>query len=92
MSITQEQIDNIIKNLSKLPNNGQQGNVEKIIEHMEILSEVDTTWVEPTVSVAQYEARLREDVETRFTLPAEVLACSDQDVIANQIAIPNIMS
>ena len=92
MSITQEQIDNIIKNLSKLPNNGQEWDIKKILEHMKVLEEVDTTWVEPTVSVATHVWTLREDSEVRLMEPQEVLACSNQTVIANQITLPNIMS
>ncbi len=92
MSITQEQIDNIIVNLSKLPNNGQQGDIKNIMEHMKILEEVDTTGVEPTVSVATHTWALREDIETRFVEPSEVLQCSKQNIIANQITLPNIMS
>ena len=92
MSITQEQINNIIQNLSKLPNNGQEGDIKNILEHMKILEEVDTSWVEPTVSVATHTWVLREDIETRFVDASEVLKCSQQNIIANQITLPNIMS
>ncbi len=91
MSITQEQIDNIIRNLSKLPNKGQEWDIKKILEYMEVLNEVDTSWVEPTVSVASHVWSLREDNEIRTMKPQEVLACSKQNIIANQIALPNIM-
>jgi len=45
MSITQDEMENIIKNLSKLPNVDPKmfEDTAKIIKHMEILQEVDTT-------------------------------------------------
>jgi len=44
MSITQDQMENIIKNLSKLPEVDPKmfEDTAKIIEHMEVLQEVDT--------------------------------------------------
>jgi aspartyl/glutamyl-tRNA(Asn/Gln) amidotransferase C subunit len=63
----------------------------KIIEHMEILQEVDTTWVEPTVSVSNFSAKLRKDVEKREIEAKDTLNCTNHKIIANQIAIPSIM-
>jgi len=93
MSITQEQMENIVKNLSKLPdlNPKMFDDTAKIIEHMKILEEIDTTWVEPTVSVSKFPPRLREDIEKREIDPKEVLECTNHKIIANQIAIPSIM-
>jgi len=93
MSITQEQMENIIKNLSKLPNIDAklEWDVKKIIEYMDILNEVDTTWVKPTVSVSDFNKILRKDIEKRFTNPQEVLKCSPQWIVGNCIAVSNIM-
>ena len=95
MSVTQEQIEKLLKNLSKLGTGNSEKlthNINSIIDYMDILNEVDTSWVGPTVSVVQKENVLREDIETPKTLqPKELLACSNQKVIADQIAIANIM-
>ena len=93
MSITQEQMENIIKNLSKLPDVDPQmfDNTAKIIEHMEVLQEVDTTWIKPTVSVSDFSAILRKDIEKRDIESKKVLDSTNNKVIANQIAIPSIM-
>jgi len=93
MSITQDQMENIIKNLSKLPDVDPKmfDNTAKIIEHMEILQEVDTTWVKATVSVSDFSAILRKDIEKRDVEATETLACTNHKIIANQIAVPSIM-
>ena len=93
MSITQDEMENIIKNLSKLPNVDPKmfEDTAKIIEHMEILQEVDTTWVEPTISVSGFSSILRKDIEKRDIESKEVLDCTNNKIIANQIAVPSIM-
>jgi len=93
MSITQDEMENIIKNLSKLPNVDPKmfEDTAKIIKHMEILQEVDTTWVEPTISVSGFSAILRKDIEKRDIDAKEVLDCTNNKIIANQIAVPSIM-
>ena len=93
MSITQEQMENIIKNLSKLPNVDAklEWDVKNIIEYMDILNEVDTTWVQPTVSVSDFNKILRKDIEKRFTNPQEVLNCAPGGVVGNCIVVSNIM-
>jgi aspartyl/glutamyl-tRNA(Asn/Gln) amidotransferase C subunit len=63
----------------------------KIIAHMEVLQEVDTTWVKPTVSVSDFSAILRKDIEKRDIEAKEVLNCTNHKIIANQIAVPSIM-
>ncbi len=94
MSITQEQMDNIIKNLSKLPNTNTklEWDVKNIISYMEVLNEVDTTGIIPTVSVSDFPMNLRKDTEIRLSSPQEILACSPQNIIGNQIALSNIMN
>ncbi len=94
MSLTQEQIEKLSKNLSKISLDDEKlGNdINEILQYIDLLNEVDTTWVEPTVSVVQKNSSLRKDVETSKETPVkELLDCSNQKVIANQIAIANIM-
>jgi aspartyl/glutamyl-tRNA(Asn/Gln) amidotransferase C subunit len=63
-----------------------------ILEYIDLLNEVDTTWVIPTVSVIESENILREDLSVDKTISrSELLACSKQKIIADQIAITNIM-
>lgn len=93
MSITQDQMENIIKNLSKLPEVDPKmfEDTAKIIEHMEVLQEVDTNWVKPTISVSDFSAILRKDIEKRDIESKETINCTNNKIIANQIAIPSIM-
>ena len=93
MSLTQEQIEKLSKNLSKIriDNEKLAQDVNWILHYVDLLNEVDTTWVKPTTSVVESEKILREDLEKRELEPKDLLACSKQKVIANQIAISNIM-
>jgi len=93
MSITQDQMENIIKNLSKLPDVDPKmfDDTAKIIDHMKILEEVDTTWVKPTISVSDFSAILRKDIEKRDIEAKQTLSCTNHKIIANQIAVPSIM-
>ncbi len=95
MSLTQEQIEKLLGSLSKLWSQNSEAltsSVNSIIDYMEILNEVDTDNVAPTVSVVKKQNILRKDTqEEKNVAPADLLSCSDQKVIANQIAIPNIM-
>lgn len=94
MSISQEQIKNIIANLSKLSttNEKQYDDLAKIIEYMDILSEVDTTWVKSTVAVSNSIKDLRKDEKQSSISPEALLACANQSVVARQIALNNIMN
>ncbi|MCT4617296.1 MAG: Asp-tRNA(Asn)/Glu-tRNA(Gln) amidotransferase subunit GatC [Candidatus Gracilibacteria bacterium] len=92
MSITQEQIKNIA-NLSKLRLENEEQltqNINDILGYVEQLGEVDTTGVVGTVSVVPGKNRLREDKVQKGN-PKDLLECSGQRVIQNQIAIQNIM-
>lgn len=95
MSLTQEQIKKLLKDLSKLgmENNEKLTNdVNNIVWYMKILDEVDTENVTPTVSVVEKENNLREDIQKENeATPKELLECSPQKVINNQIAVSNIM-
>lgn len=95
MSITQEILKNITLNLSKLKVADEKkilGNVNDILNYMDTLNQVDTTWVEATISVIDSKSKLRVDSEKEKTVKVkELLECSPQKVINNQIAISNIM-
>jgi aspartyl-tRNA(Asn)/glutamyl-tRNA(Gln) amidotransferase subunit C len=94
MTVTQEKIKSISYKLGKLrPRNEEKliSNVSSILEYVDLLNEVDTTGVIPTVSVISSENLLKEDIEKRNIQPKDLLACSPQKVIANQIAISDIM-
>ena len=95
MSLTQEQIEKLSKNLSKLlPQNDEKlvSDVNSILKYIDMLNEVDTTWVEPTVSVINSKNVLKKDVVlNKEATPRELLSCSNQKVIGNQITLSNIM-
>jgi len=95
MSITQEEIEKIAKNLAKVDLHNPEwlaGSINSILNYIDILNEVDTTGVEPTVSVIEKKYSLSS--EEKAIHPAsseELLACSPQEIIANQIAVKDIM-
>lgn len=94
MTVTQDQIQKIAEKLSKIPGDNKKllGNIADILGYMELLSEVDTTGVIPTVSVVSGGKSLRKDeLSQKEVTPSELLACSKQKVISNQIILPNIM-
>lgn len=94
MSITQEQIKKITKNLAKLPASSSkiENDLNSILWYIEMLNEVDTTNVVPTVSVTSVWTPLREDVEKQeLANPSDLLKCSTNKIIAWQIAVWNIM-
>ncbi|MFK7780422.1 MAG: Asp-tRNA(Asn)/Glu-tRNA(Gln) amidotransferase subunit GatC [Candidatus Gracilibacteria bacterium] len=94
MSVTQEQIEKLSKNLSKINVDSKKltGDVNGILKYMELLNEVDTTGIKPTVSIIESENNLREDIEKPKAISREeLLQCSNQKIIADQIALTNIM-
>ena len=93
MSISQDELKKIAKKLSKLPDTNEAliWNINDILSYVELLSEVDTQGVIPTVSVIPDHSILREDYETRTITWKELLSCTDQSVISDHIALPNIM-
>ncbi|QFR39446.1 aspartyl/glutamyl-tRNA amidotransferase subunit C [Candidatus Gracilibacteria bacterium 28_42_T64] len=94
MSLTQEQIEKLLKNLSKITTDNKKlgDDANEILQYIELLNEVDTTGVKSTVSVIQKENTLRADIQKpSVSTTAELLACSNQKVINNQIAIGAIM-
>lgn len=95
MSITQEEVKRITKNLSKLdPNQGETltQDIQAILQYIDLLNEVDTTWVPPTYSVIwKVHQDLKADRASQEVTPNKLLQCSPQKIIAQQIAIQNIM-
>jgi len=95
MSLTQEQIEKISKNLSKLyPKNEEKliTDINSIVWYINMLDDIDTKWVKPTVSVISNENILREDIEKeKITNPKDLLACSKGKIIWNQITLNDIM-
>lgn len=95
MSITQEQIKKISKNLAKLaPKNEEKlaSSINSILAYIELLNEVDTSNVIPTISViSKKHNSLKMDEEKRNIEPVDLLKCSKQKIIANQIAVSDIM-
>lgn len=95
MSITQEQITKITKNLAKLPNNwGKiEHDLNSILWYIDVLNEIDTTWVKPTVSVTKNKpfSHYKDKIVTSNIEPIKLLKCSENKIIAGQIALWNIM-
>jgi len=94
MSITQEQITNITKNLSKLHIKNEKkllSDINSILWYSELLQEVDTKWVKPTVSVINKKSKLKNDIIKKEIDPSLLLKCSNQKIIWNQIAVADIM-
>lgn len=94
MTLTQEQIKKISENLSKIPSDNEKmwEDLNNILDYFELLNEVDTENVNPTYSVISKKNILREDIlEEKQISRKELLDCSNQQVVADQIAISNIM-
>lgn len=94
MTLTQEQIEKLSKNLSKIDisDSNITQDLNNILNYVELLDSTDTSWVDATVSVFDSENILREDIEDKSKIsPNDLLSCSNQKIIANQIAISNIM-
>lgn len=95
MTLTQEQIIKLSEKLWKIHLDEPKlaEDLNNILNYIDLLNEVDTTWVEPTVSVIESENILRKDEETEKSVKTkDLLACSPQKVVADQIAISNIMN
>lgn len=94
MDLTQEQIKKLANNLSKLNLDDEKlsWDINEIIKYIDLLSEVDTTWVKPTISVVNKDNIPRKDIEKKKEISREeLLACSNQKIIQDQIAVSNIM-
>ena len=95
MNLTQEQIEKLSINLSKILNGNRKlwKNINSILKYVELLDEVNTTWIIPTISVVEKNNTLREDNEyfNHKQNSKELLECSKTKIISNWIAISNIM-
>lgn len=94
MTLTQEQIKKLAWNLAKIQTNDTklEWDINEILTYIDLLEEVDTTWVIPTVSVTKKENILREDAEIEKEISREdLLNCSNQKIISDQIAVASIM-
>lgn len=83
------------KKLSKIPANNEKllGNITDILWYVDLLEEVDTNNVIPTISVVENTAFLRDDIlKEGPATPSELLNCSEQKVVSGQIVLPNIMN
>ena len=93
MTLTQEQIKKLAKNLSKLNINNSKiaDDLNKILKYIDLLNEIDTTWIKPTISVIQKQNKLRKDKIIKQNYIKDLLWCSNQKIISDQITISNIM-
>ena len=94
MRLTQEQIKNISENLSKIPSNNPkiEQDLNNILKYFDLLKEVNTDNISPTYSVISKNNILRSDIlEEKKITRKELLDCSNQQVVADQIAVANIM-
>ena len=96
MSISQDELKKIAEKLSKIPGDNEKllWNITDIVAYMDLLSQVDTQGVIPTISVVEGIAELREDIVQPATqaTPRELLESTHQKVVADQIVLPNIMT
>ena len=94
MNLTQEQIKKISENLSKIPldNENIEKDLNNILQYFELLDEIDTKDIKPTYSVISKKNILRKDkLKDKEFSREELLKCSSQQVVADQIAVSNIM-
>lgn len=93
MSISQDELKKIATKLSKIPSESEAliWNISDILDYVELLNEVHTDWVIPTVSVINRNTIARRDQEERNISGKDLLKCSEQKVVSDHIALPNIM-
>jgi aspartyl/glutamyl-tRNA(Asn/Gln) amidotransferase C subunit len=95
MVLTQEQIKKLANNLSKIAWNNKElsEDLNSNIKYVNLLNEVDTTWVKQTISVVNKKNILRTDeLKNKHITSNDLLDCSNQNIIADQISIKNIMN
>ena len=94
MSLTQEQIKKIAEDLSKIPldNSKIEQDLNNILKYFDLLKQVDTNNIKPTYSVIWKENILRDDIlKDKEITRKQLLDCSNQQIVADQIAVANIM-
>lgn len=78
LELKSEEVDNMTKELSS------------ILNYIDVLSEVDTTSVEPTAQVTGIKNAFREDVViTGEATPDQLLDCSPLPKTEHQIQVPH---
>lgn len=94
--ITKEQVEKVAK-LAKLNLTPEEldkfaGQLAPIFEHVDILSEVDTSGIEPTSQVTGLTNVMRDDeVETDFCSKDELLAVTPLPVERGQIKVKKVL-
>ncbi len=96
MTITNQDIEKLTKKLSKigLEDEKMVDDINSILDYINMLNEVDTTGVQPTVNVVEMDKKTKlrtDDLQEKDIKNTDLLACSPQKVIQNQIAVSNIM-
>jgi aspartyl-tRNA(Asn)/glutamyl-tRNA(Gln) amidotransferase subunit C len=65
--------------------------LENIVGYVELLSELDTTGVEPTYQVTDLQNVWREDDVNNYGISSESLLALAPDTEANQIKVPKVL-
>ncbi len=95
MTNAQHELQKKAVKLTKIPSNDPKiiSDIENTLAYIDMLQEVNTDGVIPTISVAPWSAILREDTEeiARNPQPKELLNCSEQHTVWGNIVLPNIM-
>ena len=98
MSLTQEQIAHIAR-LSRLNPTPEelaryQRDLSSIVEYVDMLAKVPKESLDTVALTSPLILPLREDKVVQEGKPSrkELLSCTEQRVVADQIAIPNIMA
>jgi aspartyl-tRNA(Asn)/glutamyl-tRNA(Gln) amidotransferase subunit C len=65
--------------------------LENIVGYVELLSELDTTGVEPTYQVTDLTNVWREDDVNNYGISSELLLALAPDTEANQIKVPKVL-
>jgi aspartyl-tRNA(Asn)/glutamyl-tRNA(Gln) amidotransferase subunit C len=92
--LTTDQVRHIAKlarlRLSDEEVESMSGELSSILGYIDMLSELDTTHVEPTAQVTGMSTILREDIICPLhTSPDALLACSSLPLVDHQISTPS---
>lgn len=95
MKISQDQVKHVAK-LARLSLDEQEAlrfseQLSAVFEYMECLNEVDTENVAPTAQVTGLENVYREDEVSNCNITADLLACSELPLEADQIKVKPVM-
>lgn len=70
---------------------GLRADIENILEHVEILSELDTEGVEPSYQVTGLKNVYRDDVVNPGVVSGEELVSMASESAQNQIKVPKVL-